>query len=61
MRAAELFPELYRKSWRLTRIVAVYLVGQILQSDATLKAILDEPEEQRSMIARSSIAISTSR
>ena len=44
MRAAELFPELYRKSWRLTRIVAVYLVGQILQSDATLKAILDDPK-----------------
>jgi hypothetical protein len=42
--AADLFPELYRKSWRLTRIVAVYLVGQILQSDPTLKPILDDPK-----------------
>jgi hypothetical protein len=40
---AELFPELYRKSWRLTRIVAVYLVGQILRTDAALQAILDDP------------------
>jgi len=37
------FPELYRKSWRLTRIVAVYLVGQILQSDPDLHNILDDP------------------
>ncbi len=38
-----LFPELYRKSWRLTRIVAVYLVAQILRSDPDLSAILDDP------------------
>lgn len=37
------FPELYRKSWRLTRIVAVYLVGQILRTDAELLRILDDP------------------
>lgn len=39
----ERFPELYRKSWRLTRIVAVYLVGQILRSDPELQSILDNP------------------
>jgi hypothetical protein len=39
----ELFPDRYRKSWRLTKIVAVYLVGQILRADAALKAILDDP------------------
>lgn len=40
----ERFPERYRNSWRLTRIVAVYLVGQILRADQTLKAILDDPK-----------------
>lgn len=40
---AALFPELYRKSWRLTRIVAVYLVAQILRSDPGLAVLLDEP------------------
>jgi len=38
------FPDLYRKSWRLTRIVAVYLVGQILRADSELHKILDDPE-----------------
>lgn len=42
--AVERFPERYRKSWRLTRIVAVYLVGQILRADPTLKTILDDPK-----------------
>lgn len=37
------FPELYRKSWRLTRIVAVYLVGQILRTDDELLGLLDNP------------------
>ena len=41
--AAELFPALYRKSWRLTRIVATYMVGQILRSDPELEAILADP------------------
>lgn len=36
------FPERYRRSWRLTRLVAVYLVGQILRSDGALKTILDD-------------------
>jgi hypothetical protein len=40
---AALFPDRYRRSWRLTRIVAVYLVGQILRADSTLKTILDDP------------------
>lgn len=40
---AALFPETYRKSWRLTRIVAVYLVGQILRSDPGLQTILEDP------------------
>lgn len=38
-----LFPELYRKSWRLTRIIAIYLVGQILRSDTELQKILEDP------------------
>lgn len=40
----EMFPELYRKSWRLTRIVAVYLVGQILRTDDKLQQILEDPK-----------------
>lgn len=40
-----LFPELYRKSWRLTRIVAVYLVAEILRSDPGLRSLLDNPEQ----------------
>ena len=40
----QLFPESYRRSWRLTRIVSVYLVGQILRADPELKAILDDPK-----------------
>lgn len=40
---AALFPELYRKSWRLTRMVAVYLVAQILRSDPKLETILTDP------------------
>lgn len=39
----ELFPERYRGSWRLTRLVAVYLVGQILRSDETLNEFLEDP------------------
>lgn len=39
----ELFPERYRRSWRLTRLVAVYLVGQILRPDPTLNALLLDP------------------
>ena len=38
-----LFPDRYRQSWRLTRIVAVYLVGQILRADPALKMTLDDP------------------
>jgi hypothetical protein len=41
---SNLFPERYRKSWRLTRIVAVYLVGQILRADDGLLAILEDPQ-----------------
>jgi len=41
---SNLFPERYRKSWRLTRIVAVYLVGQILRADDGLRAILEDPQ-----------------
>jgi AIPR protein len=43
-RERERFPEVYRQSWRLTRIVAVYLVGQILRTDPELSAILDDPQ-----------------
>lgn len=38
------FPERYRQSWRLTRLVAVYLVGQILRTDEDLRALLENPK-----------------
>ena len=40
------FPVAYRRSWRLTRIVAVYLVGQVLRAseDAELKRVLADAE-----------------
>lgn len=37
-------PAPYRKSWQLTRMVLVYLVGQVLRADEDLRAILDFPE-----------------
>lgn len=36
-------PPLYRRSWQLTRMVLVYLVGQILRADASLLALLEDP------------------
>lgn len=36
-------PATYRKSWQLTRMVLVYLVGQILRTDPGLTALLDAP------------------
>jgi len=41
----DLLPEMYRRSWRLTRLVAVYLVGQILRVDPALNIILDDPKK----------------
>lgn len=40
------FPDAYRRSWRLTRLVAVYLVGQILRAagDASPARVLTDPE-----------------
>jgi hypothetical protein len=40
------FPAAYRRSWRLTRIVAVYLAGQVLRAseDAELKRALTDAE-----------------
>ena len=37
------FPDRYRSSWRLTRLLAVYLVGQIIRGDDGLRPILDDP------------------
>jgi len=37
-------PARYRKSWRLTRLVVVYLLSQILRADDELTDILDDPE-----------------
>ena len=39
------FPEEYLKSWRLTKLVAVYLVGQVLRTNSALTQILEEPRE----------------
>lgn len=36
-------PEPYRKSWQLTRMVLVYMVGQVLRADDDLRTILDAP------------------
>lgn len=36
-------PEAYRKSWQLTRMVLVYMVGQVLRADDDLRTILDSP------------------
>lgn len=36
-------PEPYRKSWQLTRMVLVYMVGQVLRADDDLRTVLDAP------------------
>jgi AIPR protein len=36
-------PEHYRRSWILTRLVLIYLVGQVLRTDETLGKILNDP------------------
>lgn len=38
------FPDEYLKSWRLTKLVAVYLVGQLLRTKPELKGILEKPD-----------------
>ena len=38
------FPDRYRGSWRLTRLIAVYLVGQILQTDKELLTLMEDPK-----------------
>lgn len=45
------FPERYRSSWRLTRLIAVYLVGTILRSDEQLKKLLEDPRKALSNLA----------
>jgi hypothetical protein len=37
------FPGEYLRSWRLTKLVAVYLVGQLLRTSPDLMKILDNP------------------
>ena len=37
------YPELYRRSWRLTAIVATYLVGQLLRTNDELRDLLQRP------------------
>ena len=39
------FPQDYVRSWRLTKLVAVYLVGQMLRTSDKLRAILDSPND----------------
>jgi AIPR protein len=39
------FPKLYQKAWKLTSIVATYMISQILRSDDELARILEHPEE----------------
>lgn len=38
------FPARYRRSWKLTRLVVIYLVGQALRADEQLAMILDDPK-----------------
>lgn len=42
MRAS--FPELYRKAWQLTALVATFLVGQLLRSEDRHRAVLENPK-----------------
>jgi hypothetical protein len=44
-RRQDLFPEQYRKAWQLTRLKAVYLVGQILRREPNLELIVTRPDE----------------
>ena len=37
------FPQRYRRSWKLTRLVACYLVTQVLRADDELSMILTDP------------------
>lgn len=39
------FPDTYRTSWRLTALVAVYLVGQLLRVNDEFQQLLDYPEQ----------------
>lgn len=39
----ERVPRVYRKSWQLSRMVLVYLVGEILRSDEDLRPLLETP------------------
>lgn len=48
--AKSLFPEEYRRSWRLTQLVATYLVGQMLRTDDAGKALLHDPKAAMSDI-----------
>jgi hypothetical protein len=43
--AKEAFPEDYRRSWRLTQLVAIYLVGQMLRTDDAGQAMLQHPSK----------------
>jgi hypothetical protein len=43
--AKERVPERYRKSWKLTKIVLLYLLSQVLRADEELKAILADPAD----------------
>jgi hypothetical protein len=38
------FPQRYRESWRLTRLISVYLVGAVLRSVEALKPVLEDPK-----------------
>ena len=42
-RQKELFPDIYKRSWALTRLTALYLVGQVLRTGDELRGLLDEP------------------
>ena len=44
-KAKNLFPEEYRRSWRLTQLVAVYLVGQMLRTDDAGTDMLGDPKK----------------
>lgn len=44
-KAKSQFPEEYRRSWRLTQLVAVYLVGQMLRTDDAGTSMLGDPQK----------------
>jgi hypothetical protein len=51
------FPREYLRAWRLTRLVGVYLVGQLLRTSKKIECILSDPERSISNEKQTQITI----